>query len=116
MKFNLRSGLMSWQWSDYHAKHQNKVNLLVHLAFVPLFWIGLIQFLISLFVIDYRLFLGLGLMFLSFLAQGFGHKQEIEAPAPFLNKADFIARFFCEQIITFPRFVLTGKWFKVFGR
>ena len=28
----IRPGLLAWQWSDYAAKHQNRLNLLLHAA------------------------------------------------------------------------------------
>jgi len=36
----IRRNLLAWQWSDYAAKHQDRVNLLVHLVAVPLFQVG----------------------------------------------------------------------------
>jgi len=41
-------------------------------------------------------------------AQGRGHKLETTAPSPFLGPADVLKRFFAEQWITFPRYVLSG--------
>ena len=49
---------------------------------------------------------------LGFALQGIGHKREAEQPVPFEGPADFVARIFTEQFVTFPRFVLTGHWLR----
>jgi len=36
----IRPNLLAWQWSDYAAKHRDRVNLLLHLVAVPLFQAG----------------------------------------------------------------------------
>ena len=48
----------------------------------------------------------------SLAVQGRGHRLEAEAPAPFAGPGDFIARLVAEQWITFPRFVLSGGWYR----
>jgi hypothetical protein len=45
-------------------------------------------------------------------AQGRGHRLEPETPTPFGGAADFLSRFFSEQWVTFPRFVLSGGWLR----
>jgi hypothetical protein len=52
--------------------------------------------------------LGAVLMFGALAAQGRGHRTEANAPVPFRSPFDFVARFFVEQWVTFPRFVLGG--------
>ena len=51
---------------------------------------------------------GGGLMLAALVAQGRGHRLETTAPAPFDGALDVVKRFFVEQWITFPRFVLSG--------
>jgi hypothetical protein len=48
----------------------------------------------------------------AFLLQGAGHKREIQKPEPFLGADDLVSRFVVEQLITFPRFVLSGNWLR----
>ena len=36
----IRPNLLAWQWSDYPAKHRDRVNLVLHLVAVPLFLAG----------------------------------------------------------------------------
>src|SRR2546427_12259126 len=33
----IRPRLLEWQWSDYSAKHRDRINLLLHIVAVPLF-------------------------------------------------------------------------------
>ena len=44
----VRKHLLEWQWSDYPAKHRNRVNLLLHIVAVPLFQIGTVILLYAL--------------------------------------------------------------------
>jgi len=43
-----------------------------------------------------------------------GHKLEQSQPRPFKSRFDFVRRVLAEQFFTFPRFVLTGRWFNNF--
>ena len=52
------------------------------------------------------------LMALSMALQGRGHQREPVPPVPFSGAGNAIARIFLEQWITFPRFVLTGGWWR----
>jgi hypothetical protein len=44
-----------------------------------------------------------------------GHKLEQSQPRPFKSRFDFVRRVVAEQFFTFPRFVLTGRWYKNFN-
>jgi hypothetical protein len=44
--------------------------------------------------------------------QGRGHKLEPVPPEPFTGRANLLGRLFCEQWVTFPRFVLSGGWWR----
>jgi uncharacterized membrane protein YGL010W len=104
-------GLLAWQWRGYARNHRDRVNLLIHMIAVPAFiagvlagasqalqarWIGAVVALVVVVV--------------AFAAQGVGHKREHVPPEPFAGPGDFFARVFTEQFITFPRFVLAGRW------
>lgn len=109
----IRRRLLEWQWSDYAAKHRNRTNLLLHIASVPLFQAGTV-------ILAYaaiRLSLaaaGLAVVCMvgALVAQGRGHKLEPEAPEAFTGAGDFVSRFIAEQWVTFPRFVLSGAWYR----
>lgn len=46
----------------------------------------------------------------AFAVQGLGHKTEPVPPVPFSGPANVVGRVLVEQWVTFPRFVLSGKW------
>jgi Protein of unknown function (DUF962) len=108
----VRQHLLAWQWSDYAAKHQNRLNLLLHIVTVPLFEIGTLILLSAALTRSGSATVVGVVMMVGALAQGRGHRLEPETPAPFDGAADFITRFFAEQWVTFPRFVLSGGWYR----
>ncbi len=101
---------------DYPRFHQNSTNLLIHIVAVPVFIWGVVYAVLA--AADGRwlaagtaLLLPLG----SIAAQGFGHKKEPNPPLPFDGPGDFVQRIFVEQFYRFPKFVLTGQWFRALG-
>jgi len=103
-----RNGLLAWQWSDYPRGHADRRNLALHAIAVPLFWLGLAlvvaaPFTRGLFALGGLLALGAALAL-----EGHGHRQEREAPIPFRSRWDAVARLTVEQLVTFPRFLLSG--------
>jgi hypothetical protein len=111
----MREHLLDWQWSDYSAKHLNRTNLLLHILVVPLFDAAMVVFVLALISRSFVLAgLASGCMLLSMILQGRGHKLETESPAPFAGTLDFPTRFLAEQWLTFPRFVLSGGWYRNF--
>lgn len=107
----IRSGLLAWQWSDYAAKHRDRGNLLLHLIVVPVFQLGtVILGLGAVFGSPLGIVVGLASLAAAIVLEGRGHAREPERPTPFDGPLDFASRFFVEQWITFPRFVLSGGW------
>ena len=105
--------LLAWQWSDYAAKHQNRLNLLLHIVTVPLFLVGTLILLCAAITVSVAAaVVGAICMVGALAAQGRGHRLEPETPVPFDGPADFVSRFFVEQWVTFPRFVLSGGWYR----
>ena len=103
---------LAWQWSDYPAKHRSRVNLVIHIVAVPLFMLGCVAVVAGMLTLTRaRIGLGLVAMVASVVLEGIGHRLEAEQPAPFAGSGDFIKRFFLEQWVTFPRFVLSGRYF-----
>jgi phage terminase small subunit len=41
-----------------------------------------------------------------------GHSLEAEASEPFSDRKDAVQRLVVEQFVTFPRFVLSGGWWR----
>jgi hypothetical protein len=44
--------------------------------------------------------------------QGRGQWQETTPPEPFTSPGNGVARILCEQWVTFPRFLLSGGWYR----
>jgi len=103
--------LLRWQWEGYPRYHQSRANLLLHIVVVPLFLLGNVVLLVALAQGDWLLALGGAAgMGVSVALQGRGHAREPVASIPFTGPANAVARIFCEQWVTFPRYVLTGGW------
>jgi uncharacterized membrane protein YGL010W len=108
----MREHLLAWQWSDYPAKHQSRANLLLHIVAVPVFELGT---LVVLYGAARRsplaVLIGAVAAAISIAVQGRGHRLEPETPAAFDGPLDFVSRLLAEQWVTFPRFVLSGRWY-----
>jgi len=107
------SELLAWQWQGYARYHQARANLLMHIVLVPLFLAGNVALIIGAIRLDWiEAGFGAVCMVVSMALQGRGHRGEAVSPVPFAGAANALARIFLEQWITFPRFVLTGGWWK----
>lgn len=105
--------LLRWQWAGYPRYHQNRFNLLLHIFVVPLFLLGSTTIVAAAFQRSWLLALGGAvLMVASISIQGRGHRHEPTPPEPFTGPLNAVARIFCEQLVTFPRFVLSGGWLR----
>jgi hypothetical protein len=103
-------GLLAWQWSIYPKGHRARSNLLLHLTTEPLFVLGTLALVASPFIAWQLAPAGLLAMLVAFVAQMGGHKREASPPRPFRSAFDVLARFFVEQWVTFPRYVLSGRF------
>jgi hypothetical protein len=104
-------GLLRWQWSLYAPGHATRKNLLLHALTVPIFMSGTVGLALGAATLDpLRAVGGAVALVVAIAAQGVGHKNEPVRPIPFRGPLDFVARFFMEQWITFPRFVLSGAF------
>jgi hypothetical protein len=105
--------LLRWQWQDYARYHQSHGNLWLHLFAVPLFLSGNAALVASVATGSWLSGIGaVSAMTVSIALQGRGHKAETVPSAPFTGPANAVARIFCEQWVTFPRFVLSGRWWR----
>jgi hypothetical protein len=107
--------LLRWQWDGCPRVHRSRSNLLIHIVVVPLFVLGTIGLIVG--VLEGSPILGavsLATMIISVALQGRGHKREPVPPEPFTGAANAVSRIFLEQWVTFPRFVMSGKWFRAF--
>ena len=105
--------LIKWQWTDYRSFHQSRVNLLLHIVVVPLFLIANVALVLALLQGNWtRAAMALVVMALSFAVQGVGHGKEPNPSIPFSSPANAFGRIFVEQWINFPRYVLSGAWYR----
>lgn len=105
--------LLAWQWRGYAANHRNPTNLALHIIAVPLFILSALTLLSGLFGLSLStILLGVIGMIASLAIQGRGHKLEEQPPEPFSDRQDAVSRLLVEQFITFPRFVLSGAWWR----
>ncbi len=101
--------LISWQWANYPRAHHDRRNLLLHAVSSPLFVVGLIAIVVGIVTASpTRAAVGGVLAALALAAQGRGHRLESTPPIPFRSPLDAVARLVVEQLVTFPRFVLSG--------
>ena len=105
----MRQHLLSWQWSIYPVGHRDRRNLAIHLATALVFQVGCVLLVSGLWNWRAAIAGGAAMLF-ALIAQGRGHKLEETAPVPFEGPIDLASRFFVEQWVTFPRYVLTGGW------
>jgi hypothetical protein len=101
--------LVAWQWEHYAEAHRDRRNLVVHVLTAPLFAAAVLLTPVA-FALRHPLAgaAALALLFTVLAAQGRGHRLEAQPPLPFRSPLDVAARFFLEQVFTFPRFVLSG--------
>jgi len=105
--------LLRWQWDGYPRVHRSRLNLLIHIVVVPLFVLGNIGLIAALVLWSLPLgFVSLVTMAVSVVAQGRGHRQEQVPPEPFTSRVNAVSRIFLEQWVTFPRFVISGRWLR----
>ncbi len=100
-------GLLRWQYSLYPDGHHDRLNLILHILSVPLFWAGTAAIAMS-WTWPWLALIGFGGMVAAIAAQGRGHSRETTRPVPFNGPLDFVSRFFVEQWVTFPRYLMSG--------
>lgn len=105
----LRPNLLAWQYELYREGHTTRMNLAIHLVTVPMFHMGLATLVIGLITWSgFTMLSGWLVAATCVVLQGMGHKKEPARPVPFDGPADVASRLLVEQLVTFPRFVLSG--------
>jgi hypothetical protein len=105
----MRKDLLVWQRNLYPENHTRRTTLVVHIVSVPLFIVGSLMLgVVPVFGWELAV-VGIAFMVSAFASQGWAHKMEHTKPVPFDGPLDFVSRFFAEQFVTFPRFVLSGQ-------
>ncbi len=104
---------LTWQLESYPKNHTTRANLIVHIITVPMFHLGLLSILVAPISLNAGAVIsGFVGMALAVAIQGITHKREPVQPYPFRGPLDVLARIFAEQLITFPRFFLSGLFFE----
>ncbi|HYE49496.1 MAG TPA: hypothetical protein VEB20_07895 [Azospirillaceae bacterium] len=100
---------LDWQWQGYAPRHGDPLNRLLHAATAPLV-VGALPLAAWAAAEAHWGVLGLAPLMpaAALLAQGWGHAREPVQPEPFAGPGDFVRRFLAEQLVTFPRFLLSG--------
>jgi len=102
-------------WSEYQRVHAGRTNLLLHLVAVPLFVAGFLCLAVAAATGSWLgVLLALAACTVALVLQGRGHRSEREAPRPFSGPVNFLRRWFTEQFVIFPMFVLSGRWWRQF--
>ena len=106
---------MQPDWADYFRVHANRRNLILHLVAVPVFIVSFPCFIVAAVRLEFALAsMSFAAMILALFLQGAGHRLEANAPRAFAGPGDFLRRWFTEQYVTFPLFVVSGKWLRQF--
>lgn len=104
-------GVIAWQWRYYAAWHQDRLNLLLHMATVPLFAAGVLAAARQAFFGEwFGASIAAALALVALGIQWLGHLREPARAPDAGNPIDWLRRVLAEQFITFPRFVLSGGW------
>lgn len=103
--------LLARQWRGYPGTHRSRANLFLHLVAVPVFLVANVALAVGLARGDWRTAVAaVAAMAVSLATQGRGHRCEATPPERFAGPAEAVLRILAEQWVTFPRFVLTGRW------
>lgn len=112
----LRSNLLAWQYQLYGEGHTTRTNLAIHLVTVPMFHMGLLTLLLGLVTLSgFTMLSGWVVAATCVVLQGMGHKGEPVRPVPFDGPLDVASRLLVEQLVTFPRFVLSGGFVRAWA-
>ena len=104
---------LTWQFETYPKNHTTRANLVVHIITVPMFHLGLLSLIVAPISLNAGAVVsGFVGMALAVAIQGITHKREAVQPYPFRGPLDVLGRIFAEQLITFPRFFLSGAFFE----
>jgi len=105
--------LPAWQWRAYPNNHQHPTNLVLHLIAVPLFIVAFLLIVSGVFSLSLaNIAIGVIGVIAALALQRHGHSMETQAAEPFSDRKDAVSRLLVEQFLTFPRFFLSGGWWR----
>lgn len=102
-------------WPGYLRVHSDRRNLAIHAIAVPLFVASTVVLVVSPIGGAYvTAIVASSAAIIAMVLQARGHALEPHAPEPFTGPANFLRRWFTEQFLIFPLFVVTGRWWRQF--
>lgn len=105
--------LPAWQWRAYPDNHRHPTNLVLHLIAVPLFIVAFLLIVSGVFSLSLGdVAIGIIGLLAALGLQRHGHSLETQASEPFSDRKDAVSRLLVEQFLTFPRFFLSGGWWR----
>jgi len=105
--------LPAWQWRASPNTPQHPTNLVLHLIAVPLFILGFLLIVSGVFSLSLaNVAIGVIGLLAALGLQRHGHSLEAQAAEPFTDRKDAVSRLLVEQFLTFPRYVLSGGWWR----
>jgi len=111
------SQVLARQWRQYPRQHRHPANLLLHLIAVPLFLVALIVLLNGLWHWRFvPLAIGIIGLLASVLLQACGHRLENGSSGPPSGRGESCGGLLLEQLVTFPRFLISGAWWRAWRR
>ncbi len=109
----IRPNLLTWQRDLYPDNHTTRLNLAIHLVTVPMFHMGLLTLVLAIVSLSaFTLLSAFIVLSTTVVLQGVGHKREPKPPVPSGGLVDMVSRVIVEQLVTFPRFVLSGQFIR----
>ncbi|MNN73988.1 hypothetical protein D3C81_1901470 [compost metagenome] len=86
---------------------------MLHLIAVPLFILGFLLIVCGVFSLSLaNIAIGIIGLLAALGLQRHGHSLEAQAAEPFTDRKDAVSRLLVEQFLTFPRYVLSGGWWR----
>lgn len=86
---------------------------MLHLLAVPLFILAFLLIVTGVFGLSFVNFaIGIVGLLAALGLQRHGHTLEKQASEPFSGRKDAVSRLLVEQFVTFPRFLLSGGWWR----
>lgn len=109
----IRPDLVAWQHRLYPDNHTTRLNLAIHLVTVPMFHMGLLTLILAIVTFSaFTLLSAFIVLSTTVVLQGVGHKRESTPPVASGGIVDTVSRLLVEQVVTFPRFVLSGGFIR----
>lgn len=98
----------------YDRYHRNFLNLVIHVATVPLFVLAVACMAFAPFAAHWELWWGAGVAVAVYcvLLQRFGHRFELYRLPPAGGPLAAMRRVLAEHFVEFPRFVLSGAYLR----